>query len=102
VARTSSGGAARGAMAPTQEANAKAEAECPDGNDREDGIGTIRDCGTPAATRSGRGRGCRDLTPRLTAADVTPIAAIPRSAARRPSGPPKPAMPAAIASQMPE
>src|SRR6266704_2328496 len=61
-------------------ANAKAAAECPDGNEVDDGIGTYRAPGTPAPARSGRRRPESALTPRLTRAEVIPIARAPRLA----------------------
>lgn len=80
-------------------ANAKADAEWPDGNDVEPGILTCRWPGTPAWARFGRVRNDTGLTPRLTSADVAPMASVPRSAARRPALPPPMARPAAMASQ---
>ncbi len=78
-------------------AKAKAEAEWPEGNDVDDGMVTCRTLGTPAPARSGRCRADTDFTPRLTTAEVTPIASTPLAAARRPAGPVS-AIPAAIPS----
>ena len=52
--------------------------------------------------RSGRWRDQADFTARFTSADVTPMAAIPRTAARRPVLPPATPSAAATASQRPE
>src|SRR5712692_10442787 len=81
------------------EAKANPDAACPDGKDVEAGIRTFRCAGTPAPARSGRCRGQRDLTSRFTSAEVTPMASVPRAAARRPAWPPATASPAAMASQ---
>ena len=48
----------------------------------EAGIRTFRQTGTPAPTRSGRWRDQADFTARFTSADVTPMATVPRTAAR--------------------
>jgi hypothetical protein len=48
----------------------------------EAGIRTLRRTGTPAPTRSGRWRDQADFTARFTSADVTPMATVPRTAAR--------------------
>src|SRR6266699_1030757 len=79
--------ASHGLSLLTAVANAKAAAECPEGNDVDDGIGTCRAPGTPAPARSGRRRPESVLTPRLTSAEVTPMARTPRPAARLPAGP---------------
>src|SRR6266699_6428442 len=79
-------------------AKANADAECPDGNDVDAGIRTCRCPGTPAPARSGRRLADSDFTPRLTAADVTAMARMPRPAARLPAGPVR-ARPAAMPSQ---
>ena len=47
----------------------------------EVGIRTFRQTGTPAPARSGRWRDQADFTARLTSADVTPMATVPRIAA---------------------
>jgi hypothetical protein len=62
----------------------------------EAGIRAFRQTGTPAPTRSGRWRDQADFTARFTSADVTPMATVPRTAAR-----PAPATlrPVAMASQ---
>lgn len=39
------------------------------------------------------------MTARFTSAEVAPMATVPRTAARRPAGPPAAASPAAMASQ---
>ncbi len=101
-ASSRSGSASAGRSRPTEAAKANPDAECPDGNDRDDGMGTCLPGGTPAPARSGRRRGYTDLTPRFTAADVTATVRIPRAAARRPAGPPMTASAAAMASQMRE
>ena len=53
-------------------ANAKPDAECPDGNEVEVGILTRRASGTSSPSRSGRARSASVLNARLTTADVTP------------------------------
>ena len=82
---------------PTAVANAAAEAEWPEGNDVDSGMLTHRSCGTPA--RSGRARALPSFIGWLTAKDVTPIAAIPVIAARRPRWPPKSARSVATTNQ---
>ena len=54
----------------------------------EAGIRAFRQTGTPAPTRSGRWRDQADFTARFTSADVTPMATVPRTAAR-PAPPPR-------------
>src|SRR5262249_57515786 len=71
----------------------------PEGKAVEPGFLPCRSLGPPAPARSGRRRGQRDLTPRLTKADVAPMDSTPRTAARRPVGPPRTARAAAMASQ---
>lgn len=68
----------------------------------EVGIRTFRQSGTPTPARSGRWRDQADFTARFTRADVTPMATVPRTAARRPALPPTTLSPAAVASQRPE
>jgi hypothetical protein len=97
-ARKRSGSASGGRSWPTDAANANPDAECPDGNDRDDGILTWRSRGTPAPSRSGRCLAYSDLTPRFTVAEVTAIVSRPRAAARRPACPPKTAIAAATPS----
>src|SRR6185437_10194201 len=70
--------------------------------DVEVGIRTFRQSGTPTPARSGRWRDQADFTARFTSADVTPMATVPRTAARRPARPPTTLSPAAVASQRPE
>src|SRR5580700_12009967 len=80
-------------------AKANPAAAWPDGNDVEVGIGTFRWTGTPPPARAGRGRDQADFTARFTSADVTPMATVPRTAARRPAWPPVTRSPVAMASQ---
>ena len=73
---------------PTAPANANADAEWPDGNEVEVGIGTRRASGTPAASRSGRSRLLASFIGRFTTAELIPTAMSPVAAALRPVGPP--------------
>ena len=68
----------------------------------EVGIRTFRQSGTPTPARSGRWRDQTDFTARFTSSDVTPMATVPRTAARRPAPPPATPSPAAAASHRPE
>src|SRR6478672_7834057 len=90
---------AAGMTSPTAVANAAAEAEWPEGNDVDSGMLTHRSWGTPARSRSGRVRALTSFIGWLTAKDVTPIAAIPVIAARRPRLPPKSARRVATTNQ---
>src|SRR5690242_10164318 len=92
----------QGSSRPTAVAKANPDAACPDGNDAEPGIRTFRPSGTPASARSGRRRDQADFAARFTSGDVTPMATAPRTAARRPAGPPRLPSPAAITSHRTE
>src|SRR5689334_22919996 len=92
----------QGSSRPTAVAKANPAAACPDGNDAEPGIRTFRPSGTPASARSGRRRDQADFAARFTSGDVTPMATAPRTAARRPAGPPRLPSPAAITSHRTE
>ena len=89
----------QGSSRPMAAAKANPAAAWPDGNDVEPGIGTLRRTGTRVPARSGRWRDQADFTARFTSADVTPMAAVPRTAAHRPAGPPVTRSPVAMASQ---
>ena len=81
---------------PTATANAAADAECPDGNDVDVGIGTHRASGTSCCFLAGRSRAPISFIGWLTTRDAAPIAATPVAAARRPRGPPTTASTPAI------
>ena len=102
AASARSGNASHGTSRPTAVAKANPDAECPEGNDVDDGMATCRSCTTRAPARSGRLREASDFTPRLTNAEDTPTAATPAAAARLPRRPPNSASAAAMATQMAE
>ena len=62
------------------------------------GMGTCRSSNAAGWSRSGRRRRATCLTPRLTVAEVTPMATTPSRAARRPRRPPASATAAAMPS----
>ena len=88
MARPRNGAPSTGIEPATAPANANADAEWPDGNDVEVGIGTWRSSGTPAASRSGRSRLLASFIGRFTTAELMPTATSPVAAALRPRGPP--------------
>src|SRR5690242_13521523 len=92
----------QGSSRPMAVAKANPAAACPDGNDAEPGIRTFRPSGTPTSARSGRRRDQADFAARFTSGDVTAMATVPRTAARRPAGPPRLPSPAAITKQRTE
>src|SRR4029453_4708364 len=83
AAKACSGSQARGSSSPTAGGKAKAEAECPEGNDVEPGILTLRPAGTVTPARSGRARLSSPLPTRLAVAEAGPMLATPSRAARR-------------------
>jgi len=83
AARACSGSQARGSSSPTAVAKAKAEAECPEGNDVEPGILTVRPAGRFTPARSGRSRRSSPLPTGLAVAEASPMLATPTRAARR-------------------
>src|SRR5207247_11137470 len=91
------GRAISGCSVPTPVANAKADAEWPDGNEKLPGM--LIGSGRSNRRRGGRSRRARYFSGRLTRVEVIAIATTPRSAARRARSPPKIAMAAAIVSQ---
>jgi hypothetical protein len=70
-------------------ANAKADAEWPDGNDGDSGIRTKRASAKDSSSLTGRRRRYSDFARTLTVKDVSATAVNPRMAARRPELPPK-------------
>src|SRR5437762_5793922 len=91
------GRAISGCSVPTPVANAKADAEWPDGNEKLPGM--LIGSGRSKRRRGGRSRRATYFSGRLTRLEVMAIATAPRSAARRARWPPKTAIVAAIASQ---
>jgi hypothetical protein len=83
AATACSGSHARGSSSLTAVAKAKAEAECPEGNDVEPGILTLRPAGRFTPARSGRARLSSPLPTRLAVAEASPMLATPTRAARR-------------------
>ena len=96
------GNASHGTSRPTAVAKANPDAECPEGNEVDDGMATWRSSTTRAPARSGRLRDAMVFTPRLTSADDTPMAATPAAAARLPRRPQNNASAAAIPIQIAE
>ncbi len=84
-----------GNTGPAAAAKATAEAVWPEGNEADAGMGTCRPGKGESSARCGRGRRTRRLPSRLAVVDATPIAATPRTAARR-ERPGRSARPAAI------
>ena len=67
-------------------------------NELDFGMGTLRAVGRSGSRRSGRRRLAMGFRPRLTVAEVTPMATTPSTAARRPRRPPSSAIAAAMPS----
>src|ERR1700674_1499099 len=82
---------------PTPVAKAKADAECPDGNEKLPGM--LTGSGRPFLRLAGRSRRARYFNGRFTSVDVIAIETMPRSAARRPVRPPSIAITPAMANQ---
>ena len=77
-----------GIASATPAANAKPEAEWPDGNEVDVGIFTCRASSKRTTPRSGRGRWPANFIGMLTTNELSPTAAMPVTAARRPFLPP--------------
>src|SRR4051812_46432514 len=88
MANARKGGPSTGIEPATAPANANADAEWPDGNDVEVGIGGGRPSGPPADSRSGRARRLANFIGRFTTAELRPTATSPVVAALRPLFPP--------------
>jgi len=88
MAAALSGTLSPGNTRPTETANAAADAAWPEGNEVDDGIRTHRLSGTPSRVRPGRRRLPASFIGWLITNEVSPIAAIPVNAARRPRAPP--------------
>src|SRR3984893_6105211 len=82
---------------PTPVAKAKADAECPDGNEKLPGM--LTGSGRSFLRLAGRSRRASYFTGRFTSVDVIAIDTMPRSAARRPARPPSMLITPAIANQ---
>src|SRR5437773_58575 len=91
------GASRRGSSRATPVAKAKADAECPDGNEKLPGMLTGR--GRSPRRVGGRSRRARYLSGRFTSVEVKAIEVMPRSAARRPGRPPAIVITPARASQ---